>query len=53
MTNKEKFIEIFGVNPDDNFCPLATCEGCYYANNGCDENHPAKFFNLEYKGDTE
>lgn len=31
MTNKEKFIEVFGVEPDDDTCPLF----CITAGNNC------------------
>ena len=59
MTNKEKFIEVFGIEPDEHFCPISdnvTCKKCPYSDNGCDDIHPANFFNLEYeilKGESE
>ena len=55
MTNKEKFIEVFGLEPNEHFCPLNEeigCEGCPYSKNGCDEEHKDRFFSMEYKEST-
>lgn len=48
MTNKEKFIEVFGLEPDTLFCPIKSCYNCPYYDNGCDEKNRANFYNLKY-----
>jgi hypothetical protein len=55
MTNKEKFIEVFGLEPNEHFCPLSeeiSCGSCPYNENGCDEDHKDRFFSMEYKEPT-
>lgn len=52
MTNGEKFIEVFGLEPNEHFCPLSEeigCGSCPYSKNGCDEVHKDRFFSMEYK----
>ena len=55
MTNRKKFIEVFGIEPDIHFCPISEdipCKECIY-NQKCKTNPEIRFWNEEYKEEEE
>lgn len=54
MTNKDKFIEVFGIEPDTDICPVVCLMGEFecpsYREGIC---IAGGWWDLEYKGDKE
>lgn len=50
MTNKEKYKEVFGVDPDTNICPTLICNNCpvYDPNVLCRAEYCNVWWNSEY-----